>query len=209
MPGIAMWRMTESPDSAKIKAGEPMTAIHELPRKRKVKSGTFIAFTLVLALLGLLAWGLMKVQAGPLQSGIAPDFDLVGFDGRRVTLSDLRGQVVMINFWASWCIPCRQEAPYLEQTWRNYQDQGVVFIGVAYADTPREAQAFIDEFGITYLNGPDLGTRISQAYYIRGIPETFFVDKNGKLRGVHIGPMKYPQLEEKIDALLAEPYYGE
>ena len=110
----------------------------------------------------------------------------------------------MINFWASWCPPCREEAPYLESTWRKYKDRGVVFIGVDYADTRKEALAYIEEFDITYPNGPDIGTRISQAYRIRGVPETFFVDKRGQLRGVHIGPLRPPQLEEKIEELLAE-----
>jgi cytochrome c biogenesis protein CcmG/thiol:disulfide interchange protein DsbE len=162
----------------------------------------------VLALLALLAWGLRKVQAGPVDSGMAPDFSLTGFDGREVTLSELRGQVVIINFWASWCPPCREEAAYLEQTWRKYKDQGVVFIGVDYVDTEKEALAYIQEFDITYLNGPDIGTAISDAYNIQGVPETFFVSKSGELRGVHIGPLKAPELNQIIEELLAEPYPG-
>jgi len=155
-----------------------------------------------------LAWGLKKAQAGPVDSGLAPDFSLTGFDGRTVTLSELRGQVVIINFWASWCPPCREEAAYLEQTWRKYKDRGVVFIGVDYVDTDKEALAYIQEFDITYINGPDIGTRISQAYNIKGVPETFYVDKKGQLRGVHIGPLKAPELDQKIEELLAEPDPG-
>lgn len=177
-------------------------------RPRRADSGTIIAFSLLLALLGLLAWGLMKTRAGPIQSGMAPDFSLTGFDGREVTLSELRGQVVIVNFWASWCLPCREEAAYLERTWLKYKDKGVVFIGVDYADTEMKALAYIQEFNITYLNGPDIGTRISQAYNIQGVPETFFVAKNGELHGVHIGPMVPPQLDDKIEELLAEPYTG-
>jgi cytochrome c biogenesis protein CcmG/thiol:disulfide interchange protein DsbE len=166
--------------------------------------GVPLAFLSVLALLGLLAWGLMKAQAGPVDSGLAPDFSLTGFDGQTVTLSELRGQVVIVNFWASWCLPCREEAAYLEKTWRKYKDQGVVFIGVDYVDTEKEALAYIQEFDITYLNGPDLKTRISQAYNIQGVPETFFIAKNGKLRGMQIGPLVSPQLDNKIEELLAE-----
>jgi cytochrome c biogenesis protein CcmG, thiol:disulfide interchange protein DsbE len=168
--------------------------------------GATVTFAILLTLLGLLAWGLKKAQAGPVEKGMAPDFTITGFDGRTVTLSDLRAQVVIINFWASWCPPCRDEAAYLEETWRKYEDQGVVFIGVDYVDTEKEALAYIDEFDITYLNGPDVATRISQAYNIQGVPETFFVAKNGELRGVHIGPMQSPQLDEKIEELLAEQY---
>jgi cytochrome c biogenesis protein CcmG/thiol:disulfide interchange protein DsbE len=166
------------------------------------------AFLGVFSLLGLLGWGLVRSSNGPVNSGPAPDFTLTSFDGQTVTLSDLRGQAVIINFWASWCPPCREEAAYLERTWREYQGQGVVFIGVDWVDTEKEALAYIDEFDITYFNGPDLGTRIAQAYRIRGVPETFFVDKSGRLRGVKIGPLYPPELEDKIEELLSEPVAG-
>jgi len=165
-----------------------------------------LAYGGVLALLGLLGWGLVQAQAGPRDEGPAPDFTLVTFSGEQVTLSELRGQVAVINFWASWCPPCREEAAYLESTWRAYRDRGVVFIGVDYADTEREALAYIAEFDITYPNGPDIGTRISQDYRIQGVPETFFVARDGTLRGVKIGPLSPPELEQRLDALLAESY---
>lgn len=154
----------------------------------------------------LLAWGLLQVQAGPRSQGPAPDFTLITFEGTPVTLGELRGQVVVINFWASWCPPCREEAAYLEATWRKYRDQGVVFIGVDYADTETEALAYMAEFDITYPNGPDIGTRISQAYRIQGVPETFYVAKVGLLRGVKIGPLVPPELDDRLDELLAEAY---
>src|SRR5574338_230977 len=170
------------------------------------RTGIVIAFAVILALLLLLAGGLKKAQAGPLDRGMAPDITLTGYDGREFKLSELRGKVVIVNFWASWCPPCREEAAYLEQTWRKYDGKGVVFIGVDWVDTEKEALAYIDEFDITYLNGPDVGTRAAQAYNIKGVPETFFVAKNGELRGVHIGPLQPPQLDEKIEELLAEKY---
>lgn len=168
------------------------------------KVGQWAAVLVVVGLLALLGWGLVQANSGPRKAGLAPDFTLTGFDGRTVTLSGLRGQVVIINFWASWCPPCREEAAYLEQTWRKYQGQGVVFIGVDWVDTEKEALAYIDEFDITYLNGPDIGTRIAQAYRIQGVPETFFVDRAGKLRGVKIGPLKSPELDNRIEELLSE-----
>ena len=176
------------------------------PGSGRRRGGLVLSFAVILALLGLLAWGLKKAQAGPLDNGLAPDFTITGFDGRTATLGQLRGQVVIINFWASWCPPCREEAAYLEETWRKYEGQGVVFIGVDWVDTEKEALAYIQEFDITYINGPDIGTRIAQAYNIQGVPETFFVARNGELRGVHIGPMQSPQLDEKIEELLAEQY---
>lgn len=176
------------------------------PPAKNRRTGLIVTFAVILALLGLLAWGLRKVQAGPVESGMAPDFTLTSFDGRAVTLSELRGQVVIINFWASWCPPCREEAAYLEQTWRKYEGKGVIFIGVDWVDTEKEALAYMDEFDLTYFNGPDIGTRIAQAYNIQGVPETFYVAKNGELRGVHIGPLKSPELDQKIEELLAEKY---
>jgi len=176
------------------------------PARGRKKIGIIVTFACVLALLGLLAWGLRKVRAGPLSSGMAPNFTITDFDGTTVTLSELRGQVVIINFWASWCPPCREEAAYLEATWRKYEGRGVLFVGVDWVDTEKEALAYIDEFDITYLNGPDIGTRIAQDYNIQGVPETFYVAKNGELRGVHIGPLQSPQLDEKIEELLAEQY---
>ena len=167
--------------------------------------GRVVAYALVIGLLALMGWGIVQAATGPVAAGQAPDFDLTTFQGETVALNELRGQVVVINFWASWCPPCREEAAYMERTWRKYRDQGVVFIGVDYADTEKEALAYMAKFDITYPNGPDIGTRIAQVYRIRGVPETFFVDKQGQLRGVHIGPLKPPQLDKKIEELLAEP----
>ncbi len=185
---------------------KPVPATAGVPARLNVwrKAGQWTTVGFVLGLIALLGWGVVKANTGPRQSGLAPDFTLTGFDGRTVTLSGLRGQVVIINFWASWCPPCREEAAYLEQTWRKYQGKGVVFIGVDWVDTEKEALAYIDEFDITYVNGPDLGTRIAQAYRIQGVPETFFVDKAGKLRSVQIGPLQAPELDNKIEELLNE-----
>jgi cytochrome c biogenesis protein CcmG/thiol:disulfide interchange protein DsbE len=172
----------------------------------KLKLGRTAAFLLVLALIGLLGWKLFTSFGGPLEAGADPDFSLNAYDGRTFTLSEHRGHVVIVNFWASWCDPCRDEAAYLESTWRKYADQGVVFVGVDYLDTESEALAYLEEFDITYINGLDVGTRIADAYRIQGVPETFYIDKTGQLRGVHIGPLLPPTLDEKIDELLAEPY---
>src|SRR3990172_3057506 len=192
-----------------IVTGAPTVATDVLPQTSIWgRLGRWAAVLLVVGLIALLGWGVVKAANGPRDAGMAPDFSLTGFDGRTVALSQLRGQVVIINFWASWCPPCREEAAYLEQTWRKYQDRGVVFIGVDYVDTDKEALAYIQEFDITYINGPDIGTRISQAYNIKGVPETFYVDKKGQLRGVHIGPLKAPELDQKIEELLAEPDPG-
>jgi len=186
------------------KPGELAGQEADVPNRFRLS--TLVIFGFVFGLLALLGWGLVQVNSGQVDSGMAPDFTITSFEGETITLSDLRGQVVIINFWASWCPPCREEAPYLEATWRKYQEQGVVFIGVDYVDTEKEALAYIEEFDITYFNGPDLGTRISHDYRMDGVPETYYVAKNGELRGVKIGPLAPPELDEKIEELLAEQY---
>src|SRR5512143_3120175 len=116
--------------------------------KRRVRWGWIVAFATLTLLMGFLGWGLWKSLTGPRSSGIAPDFTIESYDGRTVTLSEQRGQVVIVNFWASWCLPCREEAAYLEQTWRKYKDKGVMFVGVDWVDTPTNALAYIKEFDI-------------------------------------------------------------
>ncbi|MEK6220893.1 MAG: TlpA family protein disulfide reductase, partial [Chloroflexota bacterium] len=144
-----------------------------------IRVGRILAFVFLISLLTLVGWQLAKSQKGIVSTGVSPDFSLTSFDGNTISLSDLRGKVVILNFWASWCDPCREEAKYLENTWRKFQNQDVFFIGVDYVDIEKNALAYLDEFDITYFNGPDEGTKISQTYNIQGVPETFFIDKNG------------------------------
>lgn len=165
-----------------------------------------IVWAFLLGLLALVAVGLNRTQQGSAKTGkAAPDFSFTTFDGdQSFKLSDLRGKVVVINFWASWCKPCEQEAADLEAAWRFYQDRGdVIFIGVDYVDTEPEARAYLKKFGITYPNGPDLGTKISQAFRITGVPETYFVDRDGILQFVQIGPFQsLAEIQAAIDPLL-------
>jgi len=151
--------------------------------------GIFIACILLLGLLGLLGFSLIRAHQGPVGIGDeVPDFILTTFSGEQIAIGDLRGQVVVINFWASWCIPCEHEAPIFEQAYQMYKDHGVAFLGVNFADTEREARAYLEKYGITYPNGPDLGTRISQAFRTIGVPETFIIGSDNRLADVRIGP---------------------
>jgi len=165
----------------------------------------------LLGFLVLIGIGVTRTQQGTVQPGATvPDFSLTLFSGYEyndrpeVKISDLRGKVVFINFWASWCKPCEQEAAVLEEAWKYYQPSGkVVFLGVDYVDTEPEARIFLKKFGNTYPNGPDLGTAISQMFRIQGVPETFIVDTNGILRHVKIGPfLSVDEIRAMIDPLL-------
>ncbi|MCB0191520.1 MAG: TlpA family protein disulfide reductase [Anaerolineae bacterium] len=159
---------------------------------------------LILGMIAVFAWKMYDGALVLVIDGPAPDFTLPLFEGSDITLSDLEGQVVVVNFWASWCIPCRDEAPFLEQAWRKYRDQDVVFLGVDYLDTDKEAQAFLAEFGVSYPNGPDIGTKIAKQYRLTGVPETFFIAKDGRLGDMEIGPLTEERLVQAIEKLLAE-----
>ncbi len=170
-----------------------------------------LVWAFLVGLLVLMGIGVSRAQQGTVQPGDeVPDFNLTLFSGyeyngqSEVKISDLRGKVIFINFWASWCKPCEQEAALLEEAWKYYQPSGtVVFLGVDYVDTEPEARIFLKKFGNTYPNGPDLGTAIAQTFSIQGVPETFIVDTNGILRYVKIGPfLSVGEIRTIIDPLL-------
>jgi cytochrome c biogenesis protein CcmG/thiol:disulfide interchange protein DsbE len=170
-----------------------------------------IVWAVLVGLLAIVAMGLRRAQQGTVQPGqklanfTLPLYTGYQIDGKsQISLEDLRGKVVVINFWASWCKPCEQEAAELEQAWEEYQPSGqVVFLGVDYVDTEPEARVYLKKFGITFANGPDLATRISQYFRIKGVPETYFVDKNGVLQYVQIGPFtSVDDIRAQIDPLL-------
>jgi cytochrome c biogenesis protein CcmG/thiol:disulfide interchange protein DsbE len=143
--------------------------------------------------------GIISVgRALDLEPRPAPDFVLTTYDGQQLQLSDFRGQVVVLNFWASWCPPCRAEAPILEQASRALRDAGVVIIGIDVWDDDAQAQAFLNEFGITYLNAEDTTRLIPVEYGVTGLPETFVVDRRGVLVRRWVGPLRADDLSDLI-----------
>jgi cytochrome c biogenesis protein CcmG/thiol:disulfide interchange protein DsbE len=172
--------------------------------EQKGKATSTLVGIAVLAFLLLLSYGLLSGPvSAPLSEGPAPDLSLQSFDGGQLSLDSLRDQVIVVNFWGSWCAPCREEAPVLEKVWQEYQGQGVTFIGIAYKDTEGKARAFLDEFGITYPNALDPGNRVARAYRVQGVPETFFI-KDGEIADLYIGPLTEAQLVTRIERLLAQ-----
>ncbi len=156
----------------------------------------------VVGLLVLLAYGFTRDPReikSPLIDKRAPPFTLTLFDGGRFDLAAHRDKVVVVSFWASWCVPCREEAPLLEAAWRAYRDQGVLFVGVNVQDQEAAAKEFIKEFGLSFPNGPDPGSRIAVDYGVYGIPELFFVDRGGRITYKHIGLIGESRLHAKLE----------
>jgi len=168
---------------------------------RKITIWAVIAFCILAGFLLFIGLSLLRAQQGPVVIGQpAPDFELTTFEGENITLSNLRGKVVVLNFWASWCKPCEQEAADLEAAWRMYQPGGdVVFLGIDWTDTEPNAMKYLEKFDITYPNGPDLGTRISQAFRTTGVPETYIIDQDGILRYVKLSP--FLSLDEIVSVI--------
>jgi cytochrome c biogenesis protein CcmG/thiol:disulfide interchange protein DsbE len=191
-----------------------MTDTIEAPARRGMPLWAQIVIWVgLIGLLLMVGVTLNKRQQGTVQPGdVIPDFTLPLFSGyeyagqSEVKLSDFRGKVVVINFWASWCKPCEQEAAELQEAWEFYEPTGqVIFLGADYVDTEPEARVYLQKYGITFPNGPDMGTRISQLFRIQGVPETYFVDKTGVLRYVQVGPFSsLGQIQAQVDLLLAE-----
>ena len=156
-------------------------------------------------MIGLLAYGFTRdaryIQS-PLVTRQAPSFTLTLFDGKVVRLADFRGKAVLVNFWASWCVPCRAEAAALESAWQKYKDRGVVFLGVNIQDKEEDARACMKEFGITYLNGQDASGKIAVDHGVWGIPESFFIDPQGRITYKHAGELKTSTITSKLDDAL-------
>jgi len=172
-----------------------------------------LALSLVAALLVLLGLRLMSSGQGraldeALAAGrpvAAPDFSLDRLDRPgRLTLRSLRGKTVVLNFWASWCVPCKQEAPLLGAAAKRYRDAGVVVVGVDAQDFRSDARRFIRHYGLTYPVVRDSGGTTVGRYGVDGFPETWFVDAGGRLVGEHVkGPLAPKQLDRDIQAALA------
>lgn len=162
----------------------------------------FIILAVILPLIGILAYGFLRDPRyihSPLIGHQATPFAVTLFDGKKLTLEDLRGKTVFLNFWASWCPPCRAEARDLEAVWQKVKDSDVVFLGIDIQDTEEDARAYLREFNITYPNGRDLSGKAAVDYGVWGIPETFFIDPQGRITYKHVGSLGSALITAKLD----------
>jgi len=148
-----------------------------------------------------------QVATAPQEGFMAPDFTLETFDGRTVSLSDFKGQVVMLNIWASWCPPCKAEMPSMESAYQKYQDQGFVVLAVnaTHQDSATDAAAFINQSGFTFPVLLDSKGVASNLYQLRSLPTSFFIDKEGVIREIIFGgPIPEAGIQARVESLLAE-----
>jgi len=184
-------------DASRVEAG-----IGSGPGHRRLRLGLVLFPVLLVPAVGLLLYlNLGKPTTGGAAShGRAPDFEFTTFEGQKLALSQLEGKGVVLNFWASWCVPCREEMPYFETTYQAYKDRGVVFVGLAMQDRPEDSRAFLEELRITYPNGPDEGGDISVRYGVAGLPTTVFITPDGEVARTWQGALS----EEQLVALVEE-----
>jgi peroxiredoxin len=148
-----------------------------------------------------------QAQSAPSKGFLAPDFTLSTLSGESITLSDLRGQAVLVNLWASWCTPCRAEMPAMQVVFERYKDRGFTILAVnaTNQDSLSSAQAFVEELGVTYPILLDLDGEVSALYQLRALPSTFFVAADGRIQEVIIGgPMAEALLSIRAEQLIAE-----
>ena len=161
-----------------------------------------VAVGLVVLLFALLLWKLVDEEGGALAAGApAPEFTLERLDREgELSLSSLRGKVVVVNFWASWCVPCKEEAPVLEQLWREKRGRGLVVVGLDAKDFRRDARAFVRRFGLTFpivFDGP--GDTIPD-WGVTGFPETFVIGRDGRVVEVFVGAVNSDEDRARLRA---------
>ena len=154
----------------------------------------------------LLAYGFWtdpKAIPSPLLEKPAPEFRLAAIDGDPLTLAGLKGKPVVLNFWASWCYPaCYEEGPLLEATWRKYKDQGVLVLGVVIQDNETNAREFMRRFKFSFPNALDPGSKVSIDYGVYGVPETFFIDRQGRIAYKHVGALTPELVDAQVRSIL-------
>ena len=171
----------------------------------------FLSFIIFFAFVGILVWGL--IRSGNISSNLfvnermseikldnilAKDFELFDLKGNIIKLSDYKGKFVLLDFWSTWCPPCRIEAPELQKVYKEMQDKNIEFIGIAVWDQEKKIIDFIEEFNVSYPNLVDGNGRVAIDYGVRGVPEKYLINKDGFLVSKIVGPITYDRLRKVL-----------
>ncbi len=184
---------------------QPVNPTLENPSRPRAGFFRFLPMFLITLLIAMLGYALLKPtgeKTSPLVGKLAPDFRLETLNGGTLKLSSFRGRPVIVNFWASWCVPCRDEAPWLEAAQEQYSAKGLLFVGIVNNDTPKNARGFVKEFQLSYPNLIDPNGKVAVDYGVTGIPETFFVRRDGVIVYKKFGPFDPEELDSHIQEIM-------
>ncbi len=186
---------------------DPLEENHTAPRRRSTRIVGLLLIVLAPFAASLLYAGAanglpLDRLANKGDNTPAPNFSLPSFAGGDIDIAGYRGHPVVLNFWASWCPPCRAEAPAVQRVWDTYRDQGVVFLGVNSSDNDRAARAYLQEYGVTYPNVRDDAGDVAPLYHADSLPTTILIDRDGRIVARRVGAVQEQWLAARIEDLL-------
>jgi cytochrome c biogenesis protein CcmG/thiol:disulfide interchange protein DsbE len=203
--------MSDAPVPDVASASVPGDLVAPVRRRRWVRwSAITVALAMIVGWAIVAGRGLTRdptIVDSPLIGKSAPAFSLPGLDGAEVASADYSGRITVVNFWASWCVPCREEAPRLQDFWERRGPQGVGMVGIVYQDDEDSARGFRDEFGLTFPQAVDPGGRIALDFGVFGIPETFVIDEGGVVMAKLIGAVGPDTLDQVLAQVTAGDTY--
>ncbi|PZC50471.1 MAG: cytochrome c biogenesis protein CcmG, thiol:disulfide interchange protein DsbE [Chloroflexi bacterium] len=185
---------------------------------RLESASLIVALAATISLIALMVWALAQTGGNPgglginnqsgeidIEAGMAPLIALPEIDGRFIDISEFKGQIVMVDFWSSWCPPCVAEASDLTSTYELYKSKDVAFVGIAIWDEESKIRRHMNTFAVNYPNAIDFQGKVAIAYGVRGIPEKFFLDRKGNIVKKYVGPISSETLSDILDGLISTP----